>query len=355
MLNRAPVYLNHIETAVPASEAHARFLEFLPHIIKDERTLKLVTRLASKSHIDTRYSVLTDANEPGRLDAEGLFAPGRFASTGARMQAYQKSALPLAAGPVERILDKVPAHDITHLIITSCTGFYAPGLDLELQKRFALRSDLERSIIGFMGCYAAINGLKAAAHIVRSCSDANVLIVNLELCSLHFQDSAEPEKILGCMQFADGCAASLVSAREHGLALERFRAEVFDDEADLIRWTIGDQGFDMDLSPEVSKALARALPQILPRLMSPDERAEMKLWAIHPGGRAILDVAQEKLEISAAEMAPSREVLRRYGNMSSATIMFVLRSLLENSTSRGLGAALAFGPGLTVESLIFRK
>jgi alpha-pyrone synthase len=349
------VYLNWIETAVPANDGHGKFLSFMPHLIPDERTRKLVARLASKSQIDHRYTVLTPSSRADLMDEEGFFRPGEFASTAKRMQKYKEEAFPLAAKAIAPLLERFEPSSISHLIVTSCTGFYAPGLDLEIQSRFGLRSQLERTIIGFMGCYAAFNAMKAARHIVRSQPEARVMVVNLELCSLHLQESDDPEKILGYMQFADGCAASVISSRPEGLLLERFQTEVFDEGSDLIQWHVGNQGFEMVLSMGVPNALAKALPVIFPRVMSATERAETKLWAVHPGGRSILDAVQAKLELTEAEMAPSREVLRSYGNMSSATIMFVLKSLLENRDISGPGAAMAFGPGMTVEALRFQK
>ena len=350
------VYLNRVETAVPSYDGHQKFLSYLPLLIEDPRQLKLVQRLASKAQIDHRYTVFAPDEREDRLDADGFFRRGQFASTAQRMERYKKEALKLAEDPVAKILSTLanPQTEITHLIVTSCTGFYAPGLDLELQKHFSLRSDLERTIIGFMGCYAAFNAMKSAWHIVHSQPLSKVLIVNLELCSLHLQENGDAENVLGFLQFADGCAASLVSREERGLRLERFRSDVMNEGAGLIRWDVGDQGFKMVLALDVPQALGRALPELLPLLMTPEERAQTKIWAIHPGGRSILDAVEERLELKADEMFESREILRRFGNMSSATIMFVLKSIMANA-STGPGTAMAFGPGLTVESMRFHK
>jgi predicted naringenin-chalcone synthase len=360
MMTESTAFLNRVRTAVPPVDGHAKFLSFLPHLIKNERTRKLVEKLASKCQIEHRYSVLKPSQLSDRLDEDGFFVPGQFASTARRMERYAREALPLAEEPVAAVLEGENRAKISHLIVTSCTGFYAPGLDLQLQKRFGLRGDVERSIIGFMGCYAAFNGLKTARHIVRSDSRARVLLVNLELCSLHLQDTSVidddtvAERVLGYLQFADGCAASIVSADEDGLALERFRSEVVSDRADLIRWNVVDTGFDMILSPDVPGALGKELATLMPKLISGEERGRMKHWAVHPGGRSILDAVQSRLELTDQEMASSRSVLRDYGNMSSATIMFVLKKILEEKDP-GLGMAMAFGPGLTVESMVFAK
>ena len=148
------LFINQIEVAVPKNDGHQRFVSYLPKLVKDERRLRVLTKLASKCQIDHRYSVLNPSPDPAGLDGDGFFEPGQFASTSRRMERYRREALPLAEGPVGRILETTAAREITHLIVTSCTGFYAPGLDLELQKRFDMRSSLERTMIGFLGCYA---------------------------------------------------------------------------------------------------------------------------------------------------------------------------------------------------------
>ncbi len=355
MFQAEGVFLNRIETEVPVNDGHRRFLNFLPHMIDDERDLKLIQRLASKAQIDHRYSVLGPSQDPDLLDADDFFKPGCFKSTAERMRRYRETALPLARKPVARALNGLDRASVTHIIVTSCTGFYAPGLDLELQREFELRADLERIVIGFMGCFAAFNGMRTAAQIVSADARAKVLMVNLELCSLHLQDRTEPERVLGFLQFADGCAASVISSEREGLCLGRFRSEVFSSDAQMIRWDVGDQGFDMFLSMELPRALGRALPDLLPRLMSAEERATMRYWAVHPGGRSILDAAQAKLELTDAEIFDSREILRKFGNMSSATIMFVLERHLKSGAPAGQGTALAFGPGLSVEAMTFEK
>lgn len=342
------VFVNSISTAVPPTEAHAKFLEFIPHIIGAEREIKLFNRLAVRSHIERRYSVLTASVEKGQLDDQGFYKLEKFPTTKERMEKYKTNALNLARGPVSEILKRHKPQEITHLIVTSCTGFYAPGLDLELQREFNLSPQLERTIIGFMGCYAAINGMKSAYHIVRSNPEAKVLMVNLELCTLHLQKDSNLEQLLAFMQFADGCAASLISSEEHGLEIKGFRCEVWQEVQELIQWHVGDSGFDMYLSPIVPQALATVLP-------AAQFENRPVLWAIHPGGRSILDAAQGAFSLSDEQMRFSRETLRDFGNMSSATVMFVLEKILRDVSLSGEGVAMAFGPGITMETMSFHK
>lgn len=348
------VYLNRVVTKTPPHDVHAKFLSVAPNFISDERSRRLFSKLAVKSQIEHRYSVLEPSSNPDEIDSEGFYLPGRFVSTARRMEKYKSESVPLASAAVGELIEGFDRSRITHLIVTSCTGFFAPGLDLVLQKRFDLRPDLERSMIGFMGCYAAFNAMKSAWHIIRSRPDAVVLVVNVEICSIHLQEKFSLEDLLGFMQFADGCAASLVSAEPRGLRLDGFHCEVIADRDDLIQWHVGDTGFEMFLSPSVPNELGQSLPRIWPRVMSEEDMRSDRLWAVHPGGRAILDTVQEKLGLNELALAPSRRVLRDYGNMSSATVMFVLRALMEGR-EQGFGTALAFGPGLTVETMKFHK
>jgi alpha-pyrone synthase len=244
---------------------------------------------------------------------------------------------------------------VTHLIVTSCTGMYAPGLDLELVQRLGLSTDVERTMIGFMGCYAAINALKLSHHIVRSVPSARVLLVNLELSSLHMQETANIEKLLSFLVFADGCAASLVSAEPRGLAIEGFLSEVIPNTAEQITWHVRDQGFEMHLSGLVPKSIHSNLGPVVRRLQAKLGTEQPSVWAVHPGGRSVLDAVQAGLQLAPDALDASRDILARFGNMSSATVMFVLASVMQQAPAEALGCAMSFGPGATAETMLFRK
>jgi predicted naringenin-chalcone synthase len=206
-----------------------------------------------------------------------------------------------------------------------------------------------------MGCYAAINALKLARHIVRSETKAGVLMVNLELCTLHFQETQELEQVLSFLVFADGAAASLITAREQGFALDSFKAVMVPETRGLITWKIRGLGFDMLLSGQVPAELGRALheSELMAGRDGRDGRDGIDLWAVHPGGRSILDAVEKGLELPADALAASREVLSCFGNMSSATVMFVLERIMQGARPGQSGCAMSFGPGLTAETMRF--
>jgi predicted naringenin-chalcone synthase len=349
-------YLNRVGSAVPPNDVHDAFVRFANTMLADPRHEKLFRRMVDRADIHHRYSVLTPppAELAGILvDADGFFRRGAFPSTSVRMQRYQAEALPLALSAVGRLGLGTEVSRASHLIVTSCTGLYAPGLDIELSAALGIPASVERTMVGFMGCYAAFNALKLARHIVRSDAAARVLIVNLELCTLHLQDTSDLEQILSFLVFADGCAAAWVTAEPEGLALDRFRTVQLPDTADLITWRIGDQGFDMLLSGKVPGAISAGLKPVAAEILNGAETSEIDLWAVHPGGRSVLDAVQSALELPPETLDASRRVLAEFGNMSSATVMFVLERLIADARSGQRGAAMGFGPGLTAETLLF--
>jgi predicted naringenin-chalcone synthase len=346
------VFINRIATAVPAHDMHEKFVAYAPSLLADKRERLLFGRMAERAQIEHRYSCLPADKDPKALDGRGFYVRGQFPDTQARMALYEEEAPPLAFQAVERLNLSGREAEISHLIVASCTGFYAPGLDLQLISHFGLRQSVERTIVGFMGCYAAMNALKLAHHIVRSEPAAKVLVVNLELCTLHLQETPDLERVLSFLIFADGCSACVVSAEPTGIRLAGFRSTILPDSAEQITWHIGQLGFDMMLSGQVAKTLSRNLSTNHDGILAGARREDIRHWAIHPGGRSVLDAAADSLQLHNGELAQSRDVLRRYGNMSSATVMFVLQQMLD-AGEPGLGCAMAFGPGITAESLLF--
>jgi predicted naringenin-chalcone synthase len=351
------VYLNRVGTAVPDHDIHAEFIAFGRSVLTDVHSRELFDRRVGLAEIEHRFSFLEPGAEPWDryLDKQGLFPRGAFPTTGERMALYEKQALTLASRAVERLDIESEVARITHLIVASCTGFTAPGLDFQIMQRLGLKTSVERTLVGFMGCFAAVNALKLARHIVRSEPDAKVLVVNLELSSLHMQERWELEKMLSFLLFGDGCAASLVSSEPYGIELGSFRATVIPRTQDLITWNIRDSGFDMHLSGQVPGRIRRWLIENGTGLLGNAGAHGFGLWAVHAGGRSILDAVQHGLALAPDALRHSREVLRAFGNMSSATLVFVLDRILRGPPSEAQGMAMAFGPGLTVETFGFKR
>lgn len=368
MINPA---IHSIGIAIPpyriAQEAHYNILVSANGL---DRAEKLMLRtIYAKSGIDYRHSVLSEfgqADEPEHL----IWHPsGEQPSTpvAKRMQVYEQYAVGLCAEAVQNCMDALPAvkaADITHVITFSCTGMYAPGLDIELVEKFGLSRHAERTCINFMGCYAAINALKSAYHIARSEPEAVVLIAGVELCSLHYQKSTEPHQMVANALFSDGAAAAIIStkdlsaeSRHPSFCINGFYAEFEPNAASDMVWRIGNAGFDLRLTPEVPAVVSSNIRGLIDRAL---QRAgltqeQIDAYAIHPGGVKILEACESALGISKEDNVISYDVLRNYGNMSSVTVLFVLKSYMDTLAKEEHGKnilACAFGPGITMESMI---
>jgi predicted naringenin-chalcone synthase len=337
--------LNAIATAVPACDVHESYLEWASAQLGDDRRRAVFGRMASRGGIEHRYSVLSAGD--AAIDFGSFYNSGRSPGTGERMQRYAQHAPALA---LEAISGLPSLDGITHLVIASCTGFMAPGLDQVIARRLGLPANVERIAIGFMGCYAGITLLRTAGHIVRSQPQARVLVLALELCTLHLQETDDLESLLAMGQFADGAAAGIVSAGGAGLTLGEGLSASLAESNELITWTIGDHGFAMHLSGAVPGKLAEALDDAALQELLAGDGAPMA-WAVHPGGRSVLDAVERGLDLAPAALDGSRGVLADYGNMSSATVLFVLQRLMDQQPANGM--ALAFGPGLAMEGLRF--
>jgi predicted naringenin-chalcone synthase len=355
----AGAYINRIGTAVPEHDVHQTFIGFMDNLLLERKDKLLFKRMVQRSGIEHRYSTLTPSEDlETAADQEGFFKPGQFVGTGTRMDRFETHAVDLAQKAVEALDLGEELCSLTHMVVASCTGFTAPGLDQQLMERLSLNPSIERTMVGFMGCAAAVNALKVAHHIVRSEPDAKVLVVNLELCTLHLQETTDLEIILCALLFGDGCAASLVSSEPRGIALKDFRVATIPDTRDLITWRIGDAGFQMSLSGEVPQQIAKALRHEATRnddggILRGQHKDDFDLWAVHAGGRTILDAVEQGLELEPDALRWSRGVLRDFGNMSSATLMFVLDRMMQHAAPASKGFGMAFGPGLVAETFRF--
>ena len=362
-------YLGAIGTANPPHRiAQQQIANFMAQALEfgeaDARRLRALYRV---SGIAQRYSVLPDY---GRPNGEYTFFPNTpglepFPSVGQRMAVYRREALPLALAAVADCRRQVPSLElasITHLVTVSCTGMYAPGLDIELVQALGLRADVRRTCVNFMGCYAAVNALKLADAACRADPAARVLVVSVELCTLHFQKSAEDDHLVSNALFGDGAAACLVQGEPlpdgaPGLALAAFHCGLEPDGHDDMAWHINDFGFEMTLSSYVPRLIQRGIGRLTEQLLErlSVRRADIHHFAIHPGGRKILETIEQALDLTHDDNRHAYRVLRDYGNMSSATVLFVLRDVLAAATPADDGApvlSFAFGPGLTMEAML---
>lgn len=357
-----PTRIASIGTSVPETAVSQEYLRdfFADQPGRDRLARRYISAAFDAAGIKTRNTALTGLG--GTPD--GVFINKDHIllnpTTGTRNALYRDAAPVLAAEAARAaITDAAIAPDqVTHLITVSCTGFFAPGIDYRLIRDLGLPATVERSHLGFIGCAAALPALRLASQITEARPHAVVMVVCVELCSLHVRDSSDPEQIVASSVFADGAAAAIVTAddqlgRPGGLMMERFASALTDEgESDMV-WTIGDHGFEMRLSAEVPRIIGREIRQAVDQFLGSSEPP--RTWAVHPGGRSVLDRVEKGLELPAEALASSRSVLSDYGNMSSATILFILRHMMVDPAVTGNIAALAFGPGLTVESALLHK
>ncbi|WP_420138625.1 type III polyketide synthase [Sphingomonas sp.] len=341
-------HINRIGTAVPPHDIHDLFVQWAGARIEDPRAARIFQRMADRAGIQHRWSVLP--SPPGGSQIDGGFYDSVMPPTSARMAIYAEEAPRLA---LEAIAQLGALGEISHIVVASCTGFVAPGIDQILARTLGLPPSVERTLVGFMGCYAAIAALRVAHHIVRSTPEARVLVVMVELSTLHLQGDTELEPLLAMLQFGDGAAAAIVTAEPTGFAIDRFFAQTLPESADLIGWKIGDEGFIMHLAGEVPNRISAALHDDATRLALIGE-GPVDSWAVHAGGRSVLDAVERSLSLPAEALRDSRSVLLEKGNMSSSTIMFVLQRMLARSETDN-GLAIAFGPGLAAEGFHFRS
>jgi predicted naringenin-chalcone synthase len=279
-------------------------------------------------------------------------------STSERMSRYETDSELLALEATQSVIREanISPSEFTHLVSVSCTGFAAPGFDLALVHSLGLSKEIHRTHVGFMGCHGAMNGLRVAKAYVEADPKNVVLLCAAELCSLHFQYDWEPNSIVANSLFADGAAALVVRSADPVGGLCDFAASgslIVENTAGAITWHIGDHGFLMKLSAEIPEIVSDKLPQWINGWLSQFDlsTSEVNSWAIHPGGKRVLDAVESCLELSPAKMLPSRSILSEYGNMSSPTVLFILRRLLDTQLELPC-VMLGFGPGLTIEAAL---
>jgi alpha-pyrone synthase len=329
----------------------------------DARKLKALYRATG---IESRYSVVEDY---GRKDNFDFYANQKnlepFPSTSERLKLFQKHAVELSAAAIHSCISKIKsfkAEEVTHLVVVSCTGMYAPGLDIDLIKKLQLNPSIERTCINFMGCYAAFNALKLANVFCSSNTNAKVLVVCTELCSIHFQKENTEDNWLANALFADGSAAMLIEAQPRpGLNLkpENFFCDIIPNGESHMAWSVGDQGFEMRLSSYIPDVIRSGIKKLTDSLLKKNvhQLKDVSYFAIHPGGRRILEAIEQELGLTKEQNRFAYNVLKKFGNMSSPTVIFVLHEISQQLNGVDHGKEIlscAFGPGLTLESMLLK-
>ena len=326
----------------------------------ESRKLKFLYR---HSGIKTRYSVIPDYST---VITERTFFPQTadlepFPCLEKRMNLYNEYAAQLSAGTIEDcIQNKIDKKEITHLITVSCTGMSAPGIDLQVMEMMGLPQNIVRTSVNFMGCYAAVHGLKLADAFCSSNKKANVIVVCTELCTLHFQKDISADNMTSSLLFADGCAAMLIQAdnsTHKGIRVQNFFSDVsFKGKKDMA-WELSSKGFLMTLTGYVPELIKEDFKCLVDKALdsSQQKQANISHWCIHPGGKKILESISSSLGITDTALKYSYDTLNDYGNMSSPTILFVLKKILDEfeyqkPSKPPVIFAAAFGPGLTMET-----
>jgi predicted naringenin-chalcone synthase len=347
-------FISHIGTAVPTNKhSQSDILKFMlektPFSDTERRMVKLMYGM---SGISTRYSVLPDFAE--NTQGSILFSIDEKLNDKVqkRLEVYDTNACDLA---VLAIIDSgINVKEITHLITISCTGLSAPGLDIALVKALHLDAEINRTSINFMGCYAAIHGMKLANAIANSEQNARVLVVSVELCTLHFQEENKQDYITSNLLFADGAACFQVNSAGNGWRLDSFYSKLYLEAETSMAWNISENGFLMKLDSEVPDLIFKNIHGFVESALNKANlTAENMAWLIHPGGRKILEATAKALSLKNDELESSFSVLKNYGNMSSATLIFILKEMFESK--QGHLFLAGFGPGITMESAILSK
>ncbi len=350
-----------IGTAVPPFQHNqSSILSFMQGVFQlDETEKRKLKYLYQQSHIATRHSVIADFSLP---KGEWTFIPQDpalpFPPLEKRMDLYENASLPLSLDAINNCLgNQWLPNEITHLITVSCTGMSAPGLDLQIAQALHLPPTVFRTSVNFMGCYAAVHALRIASLLVNEAPSAKVMVVCTELCTLHFQKAYTADNVSSSLLFSDGSAAALVVsdvAGTKGVQLQSFYSEIATKGQADMSWKLSSEGFLMSLSSYVADIIKTDIEAIFQRSAAKTgyKLEEIDQWCIHPGGRKILEAVEKAISIPATALQPSYNVLADYGNMSSPTLLFVLKEMMTKVTEGERIMACAFGPGLTIETFV---
>jgi predicted naringenin-chalcone synthase len=351
-----------IGTAVPQHRSkQTAILEFMHAAYGNETASRKLNVLFGHSGIDERYSVIPDFDKSRN---EHVFFNGTPSKAGVadRLSVFRERAVPLALEAIrdacEKINTSIEAYGVTHLITVTCTGLSAPGIDAEIMRELNLPDDIYRTSVNFLGCNAAFHALKIADMICKTDPAAKVLVVSVELCTLHFQPKDNHDNLLSNTIFGDGAAAVLITGAaggegQKGLAMHGFYSLLLDKGKDLMGWNVTPVNFEMILDAKIPEFIGNEVKSIVSRAAAKFKikSGGIDSWAVHPGGKKILDTIAKQMGLAENELAASYKVLSEYGNMSSPTILFVLNELM-NGNNTGTVFSIGFGPGLSIETAL---
>ena len=344
----------------PRRLSSSRSLEVARTLAPPEVSAPILSRLHERSGIDHRNCAILEAD--GAVPLYGVGPEGgehepRIPGTADRMTAYEKHAGRLAVEAASAAIDEDPAGPagITHLVTASCTGFTAPGVDRRIIETVGIPANVRRTHVGFMGCHAAVNALAVARAFATEDPRHRVLMVCVEISSVHFHHDPRLDRLISNTLFADGAAAAVIAAGDTGPEISTTAGTIIPDTVDAMAWRIGDRGFEMTLGAEVPDRLRESLPAWIEGVLATRDLSIDAIggWAIHPGGPKVIDAVLESLELPESAGATSRSVLREHGNMSSVTLLYILDRLARGEVPRPW-VGLAFGPGLAGEFLLVR-
>jgi predicted naringenin-chalcone synthase len=350
------VWISHLGHALPGSPVtQDEAVRWMEPRLRPGSARERFHRFAQRSGIAFRHTVLDIHGPEG--DAFYPAGDGVPADMGQRSRAFEAKALPLSLAAVANACPQ-GVGDITHIVVATCTGAVAPGLDIQLAKALGLRSDVRRTCITFMGCYAAIPALRTAWYTCRAEPTARVLVVCCELSTLHLKPGPEDDKLIAALLFADGASAAVVESSTTpigtGLRIAGDGSALLPDSEDQMTWQAAHDGFSLTISPKVHSSIGHDVLPFATRLLGPGRSVTSMRWAVHPGGPRIIESVERKLGLRDGSLDASRTALAEGGNRSSATIMTILERELRQDW-RGDIVLVAFGPGLTADALVVER
>jgi predicted naringenin-chalcone synthase len=357
-----------IGKAVPRHRTkQTAILEFMHAAYNNEVASRKLNVLFTHSGIEERYSVIPDFDKKKNEHVFFNGTPSK-ANVEGRVSVFKERAVPLAINAIHNAYKKlnttIADFGVTHLITVTCTGLSAPGIDAEIIGKLNLPDDIYRTSVNFLGCNAAFHALKIADMICKTDPEAKVLVVCVELCTLHFQPKNNHDNLLSNTIFGDGAAAVIITSdklasenQQKGLTITGFYSLLLNKGKDLMGWNITPVNFEMVLDARIPSFIGQEVESIMDRASEKFniKASEINKWAIHPGGKKIVDTIKKQLKLSDEDLNSSYKVLNEYGNMSSPTILFVLDELLETAPVAGENIfSIGFGPGLSIETALMK-